>query len=169
MTNLDLYNFFLYFIALWAPNISLNIFYLIKTKIPKFLLFDKPLDLGLMYKGNRVLGKSTTIIGLVLVLCMSAGISFFVSGEDTFFMAIPILVYFGHATGSFIKRRFGKKDGEFLSFVDHGDYVIFTGIILFVFKEITLLVFVLSVLLTYLLHPIACRIAYHLGFRENPF
>lgn len=160
-------SFLMYFFIVWSSNILLNFLYVAKRYIPRTKKLDASIDFGFKWKGYRLLGESTTVAGLIL--CLVASFILYIFLSSFVFWSIPILVYLGHTLGSFIKRRMHKKDGEFVPFVDHGDYVIFTGVVFLLCREITFSFFISSVLLTYLLHPIACYIAFKLKLREYPY
>jgi len=167
MLPLTTINFLLYFSLAWATNICLNFLYVIKRYSPKTLNFDMPIDGGLKYKGDRLIGESTTIIGLILCLVISIILYFITS--NFMWGIIPLLVYVGHLLGSFIKRRMHKKGGEFVPFIDHGDYMVTTGFVFVLLNYISINFALLSITLTYILHPIACFIAFKFKLRENPY
>jgi hypothetical protein len=167
MLPLTTINFLLYFSLAWATNICLNFLYVIKRYSTKSLNFDMPIDGGIKYKDDRLIGESTTIIGLILCLMISIILYFITS--NFMWEIIPLLVYFGHLLGSFVKRRMHKKGGEFVPFIDHGDYMITTGFVFVLLNYISINFALLSITLTYILHPIACFIAFKFKLRENPY
>lgn len=167
MLPLTTTNFLIYFSLAWVTNICLNFLYVIKRYSPKTLNFDMPIDGGLKYNGDRLIGESTTIVGLILSLIISIILGFI---TDNFMWTImPLLIYAGHLLGSFIKRRMHKKGGEFVPFIDHGDYMIISGIIFVLSGYISIYFALLTITLTYFLHPIACFIAFKFKLRENPY
>ena len=153
----------------WGTNISLNLLYVLKRSIPRVAAWDRPIDGGMNFiDNNRLIGDSTTVLGLgVTILCSLVA---FYSGlfSDTVAVLTPFLVYLGHTLGSFIKRRM-KKNNSFVPFVDHGDYVFFSGLVLYVLGYISLTLALVCLLITYVLHPIAVRIAFLLGLREHSY
>ena len=163
----NLYNFLIYFSLAWGANIALNFLYVIKRYFPKFNNFDYPIDFNLYYKKNRLIGDSTTIIGLILSLMISLFI-YCISG-NIIWTLIPIIVYFGHLLGSFIKRRMNKNGGEFVPIIDHGDYMLLLGIIFILLNYISISFALSALILTYILHPLACYLAFKLKLRENPY
>lgn len=167
MTYQIINNFILYFSLAWFSNICLNLLYVAKKYIPKIKKIDKPIDFFYKYKKDRLLGDSTTVLGLIVCLLISSVL--FILKLNSLYFFIPISVYLGHTFGSFIKRRMHKKGGEFAPFIDHGDYVIFTGIVFVLFGKISFLFAVVSILLTYILHPIACLLAFNLKLRKFPY
>lgn len=160
-------NFFIYFFIAWSANISLNLLYVVKKYVPEFKYLNYPLDLRLSFRGERLIGDSVNIIGLVFSLAISLAV--YSATQTAIWASIPVLVYAGNMLGSFIKRRMHIKSGEFLPIADHGDYMLLLGIVFVSLHYIDTLFAVLAILLTYLLHPLACLVAYKLGLREHPY
>lgn len=167
MIAFTLNNFLIYFIVAWGANISLNFLYIMKRYIPEFKNLDYPLDFNLSYKGNRLMGSSINIIGLFFCLFISVGLYFLVN--SSILASIPLIVYLGGAIGSFIKRRFNKKSGEFMPLVDHGDYIVLLGVVFVLNGYISVWFALTAILITYILHPIACLVAFKLKLRKNPY
>jgi hypothetical protein len=153
----------------WGANISLNLLYVLKRYFPRFVSLDRPIDGKLNFIDNkRLIGDSTTVLGIVVVILFS--LVAFYSGlfNSTVAVVTPFLVYMGHALGSFIKRRLKKGEG-FVPFVDHGDYVFFSGLILCLGGYISFNLALICLLLTYVLHPLAVVWAFKLGLREHNY
>ncbi len=167
MLEFNLLNFSIYFSIAWGTNIALNFLYVIKRYFPRFNDFDCPIDFKLKYKKIRLIGESTTIIGLVLSLAISLFIN--ISTGAMVWTIIPPIIYLGHLLGSFIKRRMNKGGGEFVPIIDHGDYMLLLGIIFIIFHYVSVLFALLALILTYILHPLACIIAFKLKLREHPY
>jgi CDP-2,3-bis-(O-geranylgeranyl)-sn-glycerol synthase len=146
-------------------NVCLNIFYEVKRQYG-WEKYDKPFDFGLSLWSNRILGQSTTWGGLVVVIVV--GLIF----RLLFFIPPGIIIglgcFFGHALGSFIKRRIGLPRGVYFPIVDHGDYIIVTGLILYLIGRLDIATYLLSIAVILIIHPVLCFIAYKLGFRDNP-
>jgi len=166
MIKLTINNFLIYFCLAWGTNISLNLFYVIKKYIPEFKSLNYPIDFNLKYRGDRLIGDSIDFVGLFFCLVLSVVLSFFI---NVTWAMIPLIVQAGGMLGSFIKRRFHKKSGEFMPFVDHGDYMLLLGVIFVSLGYISLWFALLAILITYILHPIACIIAFKLKLRERPY
>ncbi len=167
MVTLTPTNFFAYFFIAWSANISLNLLYVVKKYVPEFKYLNYPLDFGLNFRGERLIGDSVNIIGLAFSLAIS--LSVYSAAGEIIWASIPVIVYAGNALGSFVKRRLHMKSGEFLPIIDHGDYMLLLGVIFVSLHYIDLLFAVLAILLTYILHPLACLIAFKLGLREHPY
>ena len=157
----------MYFSIAWGTNIALNFLYVIKRYFPKFNKLDYPIDFKLRYKKNRLLGDSTTIIGLILSFII--GLIIYSITLNIIWALIPLIVYFGHLLGSFIKRRMNKNGGQFVPVIDHGDYMLLLGISFVLLNYISVPFALLALVLTYILHPVACLIAFKLKLRENPY
>ncbi len=169
MMTLSVYNILLFLAITWITNSALNLLYVLKKYSPFVASIDRPFDLGVyLFDKKRVLGNSTTILGLIVAVLL--GQLFFLTGIYAAVVALltPIFVFFGHALGSFIKRRMNKND-VFVPFIDHGDYVIVSGAILFLIGHVSLLLAFVCLLITYVMHPVMVRFAYTLGLKEHPF
>jgi hypothetical protein len=167
MVPLTINNFLIYFCIAWGANISLNFLYILKRYVPGFKILDYPMDFKLNYKGDRLFGDSVNIIGLIV--CAVISLELYLSIHNLAWSLIPTIVYFGNLIGSFIKRRAHKKSGEFMPLIDHGDYMLLLGIIFASFGYISFWFALLGVLVTYILHPIACVIAFKLKLRARPY
>jgi hypothetical protein len=167
MILLTIDNFLTYCFIAWGTNMLLNVLGIIKLHFPNTVNLDKPIDFGLEYKGDRLIGESTTIVGLILSILISVVMYF--AKFNFIWISIPLLVYCGHTLGSIIKRRMHKKGGEFVPFVDHGDYMILTGIVFVIMNYISFSFAILGLFVTYILHPIVCFIAFRLKLRKIPY
>lgn len=150
----------------WGTNVALNLLHPLSVKFPFVKNMNTPLDQGAYLKNKRLLGDSTTLLGLFTALVFGVI-------TQIVFTQIPSIIisfgmYLGHTIGSFIKRRAGVKGGEFIPFLDHGDGIITTGIILIIFNLINFPVFIYSVLLTYITYPILCIAGHKLKLRKRP-
>ncbi len=147
-------------------NLSLNLFWEIKRKY-HLEKYDIHFDFDLKFKsGKPIIGTSTTWGGLVLSILLGLTIELFFPFS---FHAIllSVCVFFGHAIGSFIKRRLNIPRGEYLPVVDHGDYIILTTFVFYMLGYIDLVVMFISIIIVLIVHPILCIVGYYLGLREN--
>lgn len=167
MIEFNLINFLIYFGVAWGSNIALNFLYVAKKYIPKVNQIDHPIDFKLTYRNNRLIGDSITVIGLIISILL--GLLLYIIQLNFIWSLIPIIVYFGGLIGSFIKRRFNKKQGDFLPLIDHGDYMIVLGIAFVLSGYISINFALLALGITYILHPIACLLAFKLNWRKNPY
>ena len=160
-------------IPCWLVNMSLNLLYVIKLRFPKVVQIDKPLDGNLSFAGgSRILGHSTTVLGLAMAVF--SGSIILIVFQQSFSkglwlgVIVGLCVYFGHALGSFVKRRFGYKDGEFMPVADHGDYVLLTGIVLGLMHQYAWLSILVAILITYIVHPIFTYLSYLAKWHKHP-
>lgn len=153
----------------WGTNIALNLLYVLKRAFPVVVSWDRPIDGGIkFFDHRRFIGDSTTLLGLVVVVaCMLLA---FYSGLFNSVIAVitPLLVYLGHTLGSFIKRRMNKND-VFVPFVDHGDYVFLSGLVLCILGYVSASLAIVCLLITYILHPVAVVLAFKIGLREKSY
>ncbi|MEY2702994.1 MAG: CDP-archaeol synthase [Bacteroidota bacterium] len=84
-----------------------------------------------------------------------------------YYLLLTCSVFIGDLLGSIIKRRLNYKKGEFMPFIDHGDYILFTGIIFIHLKFISLYIFLATLLLTYILHPLVCFMGYKIHIKKQ--
>lgn len=143
----------------WIVNGALNLFGALTRNVD----IDRPLDGRLLFiDGKRLLGTSATWGGLVLCLGASLALSAYSA-----LALVPLLVYLGHAVGSFLKRRLGYPDGKFLPGIDHGDYALLIGAVFVPLGYLTIkdaaLMYVLSVVIT----PLVTWCAFSLRLRHH--
>lgn len=162
-----MFNIILFLIPAIFFNFSLNVFYEFK-RLFGFIKFDYPFDFKIkFFDGNRILGESTTWGGLLVVILLGF-ISDFWLDIGFSLILFGLLVFFGHALGSFIKRRFNYERGRFMPIIDHGDYIIFSGIFFLINNKIEFNTFIISLLLVLLFQPLVTFIFYKIGLRDNP-
>ncbi|QQS22960.1 CDP-archaeol synthase [bacterium] len=157
-----------YTVPCWLINVTLNLWYLLKMRYPKILKYDAALDLNKnFFDGYRILGNSTTWVGLPIALLSGAIIESFLSTPEIGLLK-GLAVYAGHALGSFTKRRFNIPRGQYVPIVDHGDSIILTGIIFYALGLESLSIVVAGVILTLIAQPIMAYSGYKLKLRDNP-
>lgn len=161
-------------IPFWLINISLNGIYVAKLYFPIINKKDQPIDFYHKFSdGTRILGDSTTVLGVVVAIASGLLIQLFLGQYTQSWLGLGLIsglsVYFGHALGSFIKRRFRYDDGSFMLFVDHGDYIVLSGIVFALLGLASWHVVVLAIFMTYILHPIFTYISYLFKFHKYPF
>ncbi len=150
----------------WCVNIALNALGFAKKHLSLLERIDSPLDLGhAAWDGRRVLGPSTTWGGLVLVVILG-GIAAGAGGAYLFGLAL--LVYAGHLLGSFIKRRLGVRDGGFVPFLDHGNYVLTAGSLAVAAGELGALGLAGAYVATILVTPLVTFGAHRMKIRAAP-
>ncbi len=171
--DMSIFNEILRFaIPCWVINMSLNGIFVASIYFPKLTAFDKPLDAGKFWNGRRILGNARTWYGLPVSVTAGFLIHLIISHNFKHALLIGILngltVYVGDILGSFIKRRLNFRDGQFLPLVDHGDYVIITGIVFGLLQIFPWKVIGLALLITYLVHPIVTYLAFLGKWRNDP-
>lgn len=149
-----------------GTNIALNALGFFSYCFPTIGRRDAPFDFGLkLQDGERLLGDSTTWGGLVLMLVVGIAGSFILPEHPL--IALAILVFFGHALGSFVKRRIGLKRGEFLPLVDHGDYILLAGTTFALIGEIHPLTIFISYVAVIAVTPLVTHAAHTLHLRRE--
>lgn len=161
---------FKYLIPYWGINAALNIFHHYKLLFQDRhqIQIDYPFDFQKNFiDGRRILGKSTTWLGLVVSLISGLFFEYIFSQSWQLGIIKGLIAFFGHALGSFVKRRCGKKDGEFMIIADHGDYVILSALIFGIFQLKSLSFLLISIGVNLLIHPVLTYLGYRFGLREK--
>lgn len=158
----------LWFLApLWSVNVALNVLGFVSRRYPVIGTRDWPLDLNYTFvDGRRLLGDSTTVYGLIG--CLLCSVLAWVLLQSVWLVLGPLLVYLGHALGSFSKRRLAYADGSFLPGVDHIDYVYVAGSVALWLGVVTLDVVGAALVLTLLGTPLITVLSYTLSLRSRP-
>lgn len=170
MTDLNIHNFILFISIAWGANIMLNLVYVLKKYVPGSISFDAPLDMGVIFFDHqRLFGDSTTFLGIIASIFFTVVVCLTGLYPKAVAVSVPFLVYAGHMTGSFIKRRLRVADGKYIPLLDHGDYIILSGGVLYATGNITLALWLSALTFTYIFHPLACLVAYKLKLKENPY
>lgn len=157
------------FVPCWGVNVALNSLYFFKKKYPVFKAKDAPLDRSaVFFDGKRVLGESTTVYGIGVAAIMVGALWLVASFSLLSSFIIAFGVYFGHALGSFIKRRFGYADGQFMPVVDHADSVLFATALLASFHVCSWGVVLIGTSVTLIFQPAWNFLWYSVGFRKYP-
>ena len=164
----DLLTILNFVLPCWLVNIALNSLYILKKYFPQLESRDIPIDGNILFLDKRpLLGKSTTWLAIVIAITMvPATLPWTQSIKLSFLYSLG--VYFGHALGSFIKRRFKYTDGEFFPIIDHADSVLTTGSILAILNFFSWRTILLATCLTLILQPIWNTFCHTLGLRKLP-
>ncbi|MDB5245405.1 MAG: hypothetical protein JWN90_510 [Parcubacteria group bacterium] len=151
----------------WTVNLSLNVLGFASYRIPALAAHDVPIDGGIhFFDGRRFLGDSTTWDGLMLVLLLGGLAALFF--PQHYFLTIAVAVYAGHALGSFIKRRIGLDRGSYLPLVDHVDYLIVAGTVLYAFDAISAWSVLFWIFVTMIATPFITSAAFYVHARRSP-
>ena len=152
--------------------------------VKKINLFVFPIDFNKQMNNKPVLGKNKTFRGFIFGVIFSVIIVYiqFLLYSIGFFKNISFFNYknwllfgllmgLGALTGdlikSFFKRRFGLKPGaKFIPF-DQTDFVIGALIFIVPIFNLTLKIFVTSLLLSFILHMIVNHIAFYMKIRNE--
>ena len=156
----------LFILPAWIANFSLTLWGKIK-KIKKIKL--GPLDNNkLFFDKKRIIGNSVDLIGLPVATLTGLMIGI-IQNRVVIGLIMGFSAYFGHLVGSFIKRRLNLKGGQFLPIIDHSDHTLMALLLTSLFITLTSKFIFLIILLTLLIHPLACIIGYFLKLKEVPW
>ena len=152
--------------------------------VKKINLFVFPIDFNRKINNNPILGKNKTFRGLIFGIVFAIIITYlqFLLYKIEFFKNISFINYqnwllfglligLGALTGdlvkSFFKRRLGLKPGaKFVPF-DQTDFVVGALVFIVPIFNLTLKIFVTSLLLSFILHIIVNHIAFYLRIRNE--
>ena len=143
-----------------------------------------PVDFNKKFRNKPVLGRNKTFRGLFFGVLFAIVVSYFQNRlyDNVFFGSISMYNYgswllFGLLMGlgalagdlakSFFKRRLGINPGEKFVPFDQTDFVIGSLIFIVPVFNVTLEIFMASLILSFLLHIIVNHAAYYLGIRNE--
>jgi len=168
---LSLIDILIFVLPCWVTNMSFQFIRAFKDTIPReHWLHRVPLDRFdfIFFDKKPFIGSGLRISSLVSITTLPFFFNYFLPQGLLYYFQITLLVFLGDLLGSIIKRRLDYPKGAFLPFIDHGDYILLTGAF-FVFQEkISFSIFLASLALTYVLHPIVCVIGYKMRIKKQP-
>ena len=152
--------------------------------VKKINLFAFPIDFGKKINNKPILGNNKTFRGLVFGIIFAviiAYLQFFLYNMEFFrnlsfldyqnWLLFGLLIGFGALIGdlikSFFKRRLGLKPGARFVPFDQTDFVIGALIFIMPIFNLTLKIFIISLLLSFVLDIMVNHIAFYLGIRDE--
>lgn len=154
----------------WIFNMATNCMEPLRRFSPWIARYNFTLDRGIVLRdGNRLLGDSVGLFVLIPSSILAVVLSFIFQTPVWLMFLVMACVFVGDALGSFVKRRFGFKRGEFMPIADHGDYMIVTGIVFWATGLVPFGLVVLALGVTYFVHPCICYLGYKLHIKTEPF
>ncbi len=150
---------------------------------PVLIKGKTPLDLGNKFLDNkRILGNSKTLEGFIggiaagtligLVITALYRIEFYPTVEAQIMGALTLSLgtLVGDSIGSFIKRRFGRKEGSPF-FLDSIMFIVVALLLTYPFAQsgYTLENLSFIIILTIIIHPLANILANKLGWKKVPW
>ena len=150
----------------------------------KIRLFAFPIDFSRTINNKPVFGKNKTFRGFVfgtIFAIIIAYLQFSLYNIDFFrnisffsyqnWLLFGILMGFGALAGdlikSFFKRRLGIKPGENFIPFDQTDFVVGALVLIMPIFSLTLKIFIVSLLLSFILHIIINHLAFYLKIRNE--
>ena len=152
--------------------------------VRKIDIFAFPIDNNKKINNTPLLGKNKTFRGFIFGTIFGIIVAYlqFLLSDLGFFKSISFFDYqswflfgllmgFGALTGdlikSFFKRRLGFKPGaKFVPF-DQTDFVVGALVFILPVFEVTLKIFIVSLILSFILHVIVNHIAFYLKIRNE--
>ncbi|MEN9921328.1 MAG: CDP-archaeol synthase [Candidatus Parcubacteria bacterium] len=154
----------------WITNMSFQFIRAVKDRVPKnhwvrkynvdnfdFIFID----------GKPFVGSGIRISSIIPILILPSIFNFFIPISYTYYALLTFSVFLGDLLGSFIKRRFDYPKGKFMPIIDHGDYILFTGIFFILLDLLSYKIFFITLFITYLIHPLTCYVGYQLGIKKE--
>ncbi|MBD3260068.1 MAG: CDP-2,3-bis-(O-geranylgeranyl)-sn-glycerol synthase [Candidatus Altiarchaeales archaeon] len=169
--------------TLWfiLPAYAANASPLYSTKIPVIKKFNQPMDFGINFAGNRLLGDGKTWAGFMVGILTSLTTAFTLNLINLLLplnlpqhtLLLGFLLGFGamsgDAFGSFIKRRTGFERGAPALFLDQLDFLAGALLITLPLHPLNLPQISVAVLLTPPIHGLTNRIAWLIKLKKHPW
>ena len=157
---------------------------MVPVMVKKISLFAFPIDFNKSFGSKPLFGKNKTFRGFIfgIVFAIVIGYLQYLLYKAEFFRNISFFDYqnwllfgiligfgslFGDLVKSFFKRRLGISPGERFIPFDQTDFVV--GALLFIIPifDLTLKIFITSLLLSFILHIMINHIAFYLKIRNE--
>jgi len=176
--------------SLWffLPGGLANVAPIIAKHLPLIKRLNRPLDGGLAYRGHLIFGANKTyrglmagfLVALFVVWAQAKGYqgsswARSISWLDYSTLNIPLAAVLftlgalgGDALESFIKRQLAIPPGKSWFPYDQLDYIIGGLIVTGFVYHLTLNQFILTLVVWFLLHPLATTLGWILGLKDKP-
>lgn len=171
--------YILLLITLYLPAMVANMAPVFAAKYNLLLWLNKPVDLGISFRGKRILGENKTIRGFV-VGAVAAGIAGLLLWQilsmrpyETMYSALVYGVatgvgaLIGDAVKSFFKRRRGIASGELWIPFDQIDFVIGATLVGIYFVEIPFTFFLTAIIVIGFLSFVVSKIGFALHIKKS--
>ncbi|MCA9376846.1 CDP-archaeol synthase [Candidatus Nomurabacteria bacterium] len=173
---------FLIALAIFFPAAISNSSPIVASKLKIFRFLDIPIDLRLTVRGKRIFGDHKTFRGYLVGIVAGASTSYLLfdvagfpqlidsgySGSAFLFGAVlGFGALLGDSIESFFKRQVGVQPGSSWVPFDQIDFLIGGCIVVLLFTDVGLLVYLWIVLIYGLMHPLATIIGYYLGLKQD--
>lgn len=165
-------------ILLFMPAGISNMSPVIANKLPFINKWNTPLDFGLKWRGERILGDNKRWRGIVFGAILGSVTAIIVAELDSsvYITVSPIyagtILGIGALTGdaveSFFKRRFGHKPGESWFPFDQTDYIVGGLIAIYPFQQLSIWTISIIFIAYFGLHIAAAFVGFKLGLKDKP-
>lgn len=180
------------FIAFWVflPAGAANVAPIFVAKMPLFKRFSAPIDGGIMYKGQRLLGANKTwrgmVAGIILAIAVlalqQASVATMpwlqsVVSDTVDYGQISVLIVGtlfaigalgGDAIESFFKRRIGIQSGQSWIPFDQVDYIIGGALAVAPFILLSVWQYIWLLVVWTLIHLVSAYIGWLTGLKDKP-
>lgn len=180
-------------LVLWVfiPAGVANVVPIFAAHIPALKPYDKPIDMGKMFRGRRILGDHKTWRGLVAGIVAATAVlaiqqvmvaqfswsAWLADGVDYSFEALPTLLVGplfaigalgGDAVKSFFKRQLGIAPGRTWFPFDQIDYIVGGALAVLPFIQLTDRQYVLLAVVWLSIHVFSTYLGYMLKLKDKP-
>ncbi|CCC82304.1 CDP-2,3-bis-(O-geranylgeranyl)-sn-glycerol synthase [Thermoproteus tenax] len=133
-----------------------------------------PVDFGKMWRGRRILGDGKTFEGLLIGTLFGSTLGWLpnllvhmLTPLDAFMLAVSALV--GDILGAFIKRRLCLPRGYPAFPLDQLDFLLMSLLVYSLYKDISILTIILSIIITPIIHRLTNILAYIAKLKKEPW
>jgi len=145
---------------LWVSNILLN-------SLGVYKFWDQRLDFNIQFfDGKELLGRSTTLGGLVVSI-LFACFAFYFFPEHHLLFIKALSGFCGHILFSFIKRRLDIKPGSYILGISHVDYIILFSLIYLALGNTDYGILISTYIITVIITPFITKLFFRLGLRQH--
>ena len=178
------------FFVFWffGPSGIANVVAFASGKISFLKKYSYPVDLGIKFRGKRILGTHKTIRGFIcgtIAAILIVYLQIFLYKNIPFLQKLIRLDYnfinpiilgflsgfgalFGDSFKSFFKRQFNIQPGKSWFPFDQIDYILGGVFFTAFYIKLSLLEYVLLFIVWFLIHPLSTLIGYLLKLKEEP-
>lgn len=133
-----------------------------------------PVDFGKMWRGRRILGDGKTFEGLLIGTLFGSTLGWLpnllvhmLTPLDAFMLSVSALV--GDILGAFIKRRLCLPRGYPAFPLDQLDFLLMSLLVYSLYKDISILTIILSIIITPIIHRLTNILAYIAKLKKEPW
>ncbi|MCY4088638.1 MAG: CDP-archaeol synthase [Candidatus Saccharibacteria bacterium] len=182
-------NVFIQMLFLLGPAGIANSVAVVGNKIPCLKNWTTPMDFGLKFKNQRILGNHKTWRGLMLGIiggCLTGILILYLINQFDYFrqelgfieqVINPILLggllgffaLLGDALKSFFKRQLKIPPGKSWPVFDQIDYILGSYLLILILFDLSLTYYLVGLIMYALIHPLISNLGYILRLKKDRF